>query len=110
MHVIQIKRGTRAEVEAAKLSGDLLPGEPYLIIDEQRLGVGTGTGSYSSFLKEEEAVDEKVAITENGNPGYLYGTNGTDGLVRTNGSLSIAKDIDDSYIQLAVEDVDGGTF
>ena len=52
MHVIQIKKGTRSEIEAAKLSGLLLPGEPYLIEDEGRLGVGLASDSYSAMALE----------------------------------------------------------
>lgn len=110
MHIIQIKVGTRAQIEAAKLAGELLPGEPYLVSDENRLAIGTGTNSYSAAAKQDELKDEKVAVTENGDAGYLWGTNGSNGVIRSNSSLSISKDINDSYIELAVENVDGGTF
>lgn len=110
---IQIKRGTRSQVEAAKTSGTLLQGEPYLITDENRLGVGTSASSYSSFATKEEVEavpDKKVAVTPVGDGGYLWNTDGTDGVIRTNSSLTITKDINDSFIQLAVADVDFGTF
>lgn len=109
---IQIKRGTRSQVEAAKTSGTLLQGEPYLITDENRLGVGTSASSYSSFATQAELAavpDKKVAVTDTGTPGFLFG-DGTDGLLKTDGSLIITKDINDSYIQIAVADVDFGTF
>lgn len=54
--------------------------------------------------------DEKVAVTPEGPPGYLWGSQGTDGVLRTNNSLTIQKDINNSFVQLAVADVDFGTF
>lgn len=88
-----------------------MDGEPYLIIDENRVAVGIGPHGYSAFLKEgESGVDEKVAVTATGEPGYIFGTTGTDGVIRTAPSLTMQKDINDSYVQLAVADVDCGTF
>lgn len=111
VQTIQIKRGTRAQIEAAKLAGHLKDGEPYLITDENRIAVGISPSGYSAFLKEGEGgVDEKVAVTATGDPGYLWGATGTDGVIRPSSSLTIQKDINDSYIQLAVGDVDFGTF
>lgn len=110
VHTIQIKRGTRAQIEAAKAAGQLRDGEPYLIIDENRLAVGVNSNGYSSFVKTEELVDEKVAITQHGIPGYLWGTSGQDGILRTNSTIKVQKDINNSYMELAVGDVDFGTF
>lgn len=110
VQTIQIKRGTRAQIEAAKAAGQLRDGEPYLITDENRIAVGVSSSGYSSFAKLEELEDEKVAITANGTPGYLWGTTGTDGVIRTNNSITLQKDINNSFIQLAVADVDFGTF
>jgi len=109
VHTIQIKRGTRAQIEAAKAAGQLKDGEPYLITDEDRLAVGVSPNGYSSFAKIEELVDEKVALSDGGNPGYLY-PDATSGILRTDSSLNVQKDINDSFIQLAVADVDFGTF
>lgn len=109
VNTIQIKRGTRAQIEAAKAAGLLKDGEPYLIIDEDRLAVGTSSSGYSSFAKIEELEDEKVAVTPEGTPGYLWGSENT-GVIRTNKSLTIEKDINNSFIQLAVGNVDFGTF
>lgn len=52
---IQVKRGTRAQLEAAKAQGALVRGEPYLITDENRLAVGTGPNSYEAMAREVEA-------------------------------------------------------
>lgn len=110
INTIQIKRGTRAQIEAAKAAGQLKDGEPYLITDENRLAVGISSSGYSSFAKIEELIDEKVAITQSGTPGYLWGTTGQDGLLRTNVSIKVQKDINNSFMELAVGDVDFGTF
>ena len=111
VHTIQIKRGTRAQIEAAKAAGQLRDGEPYLITDENRIAVGVNSSGYSSFAKLEELEDERVAITANGVPGYLWGTTGQDGVLRpTNTSIKIQKDINNSFMELAVGDVDFGTF
>lgn len=110
VHTIQIKRGTRAQIEAAKAAGQLKDGEPYLIIDEDRLAVGVSSSGYSSFAKQEELEDERVAVTPDGVPGYLWGQSGNDGVLRTNNSLKVQKDINNSFMELAVGDVDFGTF
>lgn len=110
VQTIQIKRGTRAQIEAAKAAGQLRDGEPYLITDENRLAVGVNSSGYSSFVKTDELVDEKVAIIANGTPGYLWGTNGTNGVIRTDNTIKLQKDINNSFVELAVANVDFGTF
>ena len=74
--------------------------------DKQVLAYNGSTGLWEN----QDQIDEKVAITPNGTPGYLWGENGSDGVIRTNSSLTVQKDINNSYIQLAVGDVDFGTF
>ena len=54
--------------------------------------------------------DEKVAVVSGGTSGYIWGTDGTDGVLRLNNSLSWTKDEGNAYVTLAVETVDGGTF
>lgn len=54
--------------------------------------------------------DEKVAVVNGGTPGYIWGTDGTDGVIRMNSSMSWTKDAGNGYVTLAVGDVDGGTF
>lgn len=54
--------------------------------------------------------DEKVAVVAGGTAGYIWGTDGTDGVLRLNNSLSWTKDAGNAYVTLAVETVDGGTF
>lgn len=54
-NALQIKRGTRAQIDAAAASGQLKAGEPYFITDEDRVAVGISTTTYESFAKESEA-------------------------------------------------------
>jgi hypothetical protein len=54
--------------------------------------------------------DEQVAVVAGGTAGYIWGTNGTNGVIRLNNSLSWTKDAGNAYVTLAVETVDGGTF
>ena len=54
--------------------------------------------------------DEKVAIVAGGTAGYIQGTDGTNGVLRLNNSLSWTKDAGNAFVTLAVETVDGGTF
>lgn len=56
------------------------------------------------------ASDEKVAIVSGGTAGYIWGTDGTDGLIRMNSSMSWTKDAGNGFVTLAVGTVDGGTF
>mgnify|MGYP003616481214 FL=1 len=54
--------------------------------------------------------DEKVAIVAGGTAGYIWGTDGTDGVLRLNNSLSWTKDAGNAFVTIAVETVDGGIF
>jgi hypothetical protein len=54
--------------------------------------------------------DEKVAVVSGGTSGYIWGTDGTNGVVRLNNSLSWTKDSGNEFVTIAVETVDGGTF
>lgn len=58
----------------------------------------------------EESTDEKVAVVQGGTAGYLWGTDGTDGILRMNASMEMTKDSSDGYVTLSVAVVDGGTF
>lgn len=57
-----------------------------------------------------ESTDEKVAISAGGTAGYLYGTDGTDGVVRMGSSMSWTADGGSAFVTLDVSVVDGGTF
>lgn len=54
--------------------------------------------------------DEKVAVVSGGTAGYVWGTDGTDGIFRMNTSLSWTKDGSNGFVTLAVGTIDGGTF
>lgn len=54
MPSIYIKRGTRAQLDAAAAAGQLAAGELYLITDEARLAVGLSASSYQALAKESE--------------------------------------------------------
>lgn len=62
-NLLKIKRGTRAQLNAAVTSNSLNLGEPYLITDEGRLAIGTGSNTYADFLKstESSALDGDLA-------------------------------------------------
>lgn len=55
-------------------------------------------------------TDEKVAVVSGGTSGFVWGTDGTDGVIRLNSSLSWTKDAGNAFVTLAVGDIDGGTF
>ena len=55
-------------------------------------------------------TDELVAVVQGGTSGYIYGTDGTDGILRMNTSLVMTKDAGNAFVTLAVGDIDCGTF
>ena len=56
------------------------------------------------------STDEKVAVVSGGTSGYVWGTDGTDGVLRMNSSMSWSKDAANGFVALAVGTVDGGVF
>jgi Major tropism determinant N-terminal domain len=54
--------------------------------------------------------DEKVAVLSGGTAGYPWGTDGTNGVFRMNSSMAWTKDAGNSFVTLAVGDVDCGVF
>lgn len=58
----------------------------------------------------EGTADEKVAVVAGGTSGFVWGTDGTDGVIRLNSSLSWTKDAGNAFVTLAVGDIDGGSF
>lgn len=55
-------------------------------------------------------TDEKAAVVAGGTSGYIWGTDGTDGILRMNSSMSWTKDAGNAFVTLAVGDIDCGTF
>lgn len=67
--------------------------------------------SFKAALNIPEAsTDEKVAVVAGGTSGYIWGTDGTNGVIRLNNSLSWTKDAGNTFVTIAVNVVDGGTF
>lgn len=58
----------------------------------------------------KSSTDEKVAVVSGGTSGFVWGTDGTDGVIRLNSSLSWTKDAGNAFVTLAVGNIDGGTF
>tara|TARA_R100001082_G_scaffold94712_2_gene61727 strand:- start:217 stop:672 length:456 start_codon:yes stop_codon:yes gene_type:complete len=58
----------------------------------------------------ESDTDEKTAVVSGGTSGYLYGTDGSDGVIRVHTSMSMTKDSGNAFVTLAVGDIDLGTF
>lgn len=56
------------------------------------------------------STDEKVAVVSGGTSGYIWGTDGTDGVIRLNSSMQWTKAVGNNFVTLAVGDVDCGTF
>lgn len=56
------------------------------------------------------STDEKAAIVAGGTPGFIWGTNGSDGLLRMHASMEWTKDAGNGFVTLSVGVVDCGTF
>ena len=56
------------------------------------------------------STDEKVSVVSGGTSGYIWGTDGTNGVIRMNSSMQWTKAAGNNFVTLAVGDVDCGTF
>jgi hypothetical protein len=56
------------------------------------------------------STDEKCSVVSGGTAGYIWGTDGTNGIVRMNVSMEMTKDPGNAFVTLAVGVVDLGTF
>ena len=56
------------------------------------------------------STDEKVSVVSGGTSGYIWGTDGTNGVLRLNASMQWTKDVGNAFVTLAVGNVDCGTF
>ena len=54
--------------------------------------------------------DEQVAVVAGGTAGYIWGTDGTEGILRMGSSMSWTKDASNGFVTLNVSVVDGGQF
>lgn len=64
----RIKKGTRAQLNAAKAASTLAQAEPYLITDEGRLAVGTAANTFADMATKAE-VDAKTPLNGEGATG-----------------------------------------
>ena len=64
----------------------------------------------ASLNLAETDSDEKIAVVSGGTAGYLWGTDGTDGILRMSSSMTWTKDVSNGFVTLSVATVDGGTF
>jgi hypothetical protein len=55
-------------------------------------------------------MDEKVAVVAGGSSGYIFGTDGTNGVLRMNTSMLMTKDAGNGFVTLEVGTIDLGTF
>lgn len=83
--------------DASELSGQK---EKKITFDEFKTALNIPAGS----------TDELVAVVSGGTSGYLWGSDGTDGIVRMNSSMAWEKDPGNGFVTLAVGTVDLGTF
>lgn len=91
------------------------PAADYLLIhDGDATGVKEKRISFAAFKTAlnipSSDADEKVAVVAGGTSGYLWGTDGTNGVIRMNNSMLMTKSGDSSFLTLAVGAVDCGTF
>jgi len=56
------------------------------------------------------STDEKVSVVSGGTAGYIWGTNGTDGIFRMSSAMSWTKDAGSAFVTIDISTVDGGTF
>jgi hypothetical protein len=85
-----------------------------LIHDASEAGVKEKKITFNAF-KTALAIpagssDEQVAVVSGGTPGFIWGTDGTNGVLRMNASMAWTKDAGNAFVTLAVGDVDCGTF
>jgi hypothetical protein len=56
------------------------------------------------------STDELVAVVSGGTSGFIWGTDGTNGILRMGSSMSWTKDSGNAFVTVDVGIVDGGTF
>ena len=64
MSSLKIKRGSYAQLTAAATADQLKEGEPYLIIDQGRIAVGTSTSTFEVFAKLSEVTQNTFATLQ----------------------------------------------
>ena len=74
---IQLKRGTRSQINSLAAQRGLLLGEPLLIIDENRLAVATSTSSFEAAAKQGENVSGTTGVTSVSGTAPIASSGGT---------------------------------
>lgn len=102
-------------IDALTASGALDPSTDLLIVhDASATGQKERKITFGDFKLALNiptgSADEKVAVISGGTSGYLWGTDGTDGVLRMNTSMTWTKDPGNGFVTLAVGVVDCGTF
>jgi hypothetical protein len=83
--------------DASEVSGQK---EKKITFDEFKTALNIPPGS----------TDERVAVVSGGTAGFVWGTDGTDGVFRMNTSMTWDKDAGNGFVTLGVGTVDLGTF
>ena len=116
---VAIDATTRAPVTPAidglaTMGGVNLEDDLLIIHDADGTGQRERKITISSFKSAlnipEGTTDEKVAVVAGGAAGYIWGTDGTDGVLRMGAGMAWTKDSGNAYVTLRVDVVDGGTF
>lgn len=94
MALIRVKRGTRTQLDAAAGGGQLHEGELYLVTDEDRLAVGTATGSYV------DAAMPTLSQTWTAAQSFTSVTGDTDTIASATGTQAITTDGKDKLLTL----------
>lgn len=85
-----------------------------LIHDADSVGVKEKKMTFDAFKAALNipagSSDEKVAVVAGGTAGYIWGTDGTNGILRMNTSMAWTKDASNGFVTLSVGNVDCGTF
>ena len=85
-----------------------------MLHDASAVGQKEGKITFNAFKTAlnipAASTDELVAVVAGGTSGYIFGTNGTDGILRMNNSMVMTKDAGNAFVTLAVGDIDAGTF
>lgn len=102
-------------IDALTTLGSITGGSDLLIIhDADATGQKEKKITFNAFRTALNiptgSTDERVAVVAGGAAGYIWGTDGTDGILRMGTSMSWTKDAGNAFVTMNVESVDGGTF
>lgn len=64
----------------------------------------------AAFNIPAASSDEKVAVVSGGTSGFIFGTDGTNGVVRVDNSMTMTKDAGNGFVTLSCVGLDCGTF